>query len=62
MASPLTARHATTPAAFLNGGELTETKAAIREVERKVACCEAALEGRGSYLGIKDPVRAGVHL
>lgn len=33
-----------------------ETRGEIRDVARKVACCEAALEGCGSYLGITDRV------
>lgn len=41
-----------------NGGSrgLAEALAAIREVTRKVAACEAAMEGKGPYLGLTDPV------
>lgn len=51
---PLTATNAA-------GGELMETRGEIRDVARKVACCEAALEGCGSYLGITDRVREITH-
>lgn len=36
---------------------VSETQAELKAVSRKLSSCEAALEGQGSYLGIRDPVR-----
>lgn len=41
--------HAPTP--------MAETRAELRAVSKKLSSCEAALEGEGAYLGIRDPVR-----
>ena len=43
---------------FHNAEEsLAETRDDLRAVARKLSSCENALEGRGAYLGITDPVR-----
>lgn len=39
------------------GPSVAETQAELKAVSRKLSTCEAALEGQGSYLGIRDPVR-----
>lgn len=37
---------------------VAETRAELRAVSKKLSSCEAALEGQGAYLGIRnDPVR-----
>lgn len=36
---------------------VSDTQAELAAVSRKLSSCEAALEGQGSYLGIRDPVR-----
>lgn len=38
---------------------LAEIRAELRAVAQKVSSCEAALEGQGAYLGIREPVRGG---
>jgi len=37
-----------------------EASAELRAVSKKLSSCEAALEGQGAYLGIRDPVGAHV--
>ncbi len=39
---------------------VAETRAELRAVSKKLSSCEAALEGQGAYLGIRDPVRGRV--
>lgn len=39
---------------------VAETRAELRAVSKKLSSCEAALEGHGAYLGIRDPVRGKV--
>lgn len=39
---------------------LAEAREDLRAVARKLSSCEDALEGRGAYLGITDPVREGL--
>lgn len=53
---PLTV--ASSNVAVTNGGSrgLAEALAGIREVKHKIEVCEAAMEGRGTYLGIRDTV------
>lgn len=45
------------PSPAADGPSLAETQADLNVISRKLSSCEAALEGQGSYLGIRDPVR-----
>eukprot|EP00903_Cladosiphon_okamuranus_P012942 g12084.t1 len=38
-----------------DGPSVAETQADLKAISRKLSSCEAALEGQGSYLGIRDP-------